>query len=197
MEASWTLPQPPNAGQAYTVDVEWTYTRSTTGGTYHHSVSESQTNTHVAGDVTLTTPSTVGPYEELWIQARIERPDHTLFTGTDLYVLALLRSPGGMYFRIDLTDDGLAFDPAANDGTFAGFLHLEEIYRELRNYGQDAIGRWAIYVFAQDVNQAQPGNEPHVAAQQIGGAFVASAVTLKFDANLPCPLKAQAAVDVA
>ena len=44
--------------------------------------------------------------------------------------------------------------------------------------------------------RTKPGTPPEIAAQHIGGFFVASAITLTFDPNLPCPMKAQANITV-
>ena len=52
------------------------------------------------------------------------------------------------------------------------------------------------YVFAQDVNLTKPGTPPVIAAQHIGGFFIASAIEITFDPTLPCPLKAQATITV-
>lgn len=192
--AKWTLPAAPNAGQAYTADVEWTYTRFTTGQTYTYSVSETQTNIHVLDAVEIETPPTVNAFKPLWVRAKFRRPGNRLFTGSELYAFALFRSPGGLYFVVPLTDDGLNVDPAANDGIYAGALDLERAYRRLLKYQLDVRGLWRVYLFAQDVNQTKPGTPPEIAAQHIGGFFVASAITITFDPNLPCPLEAQSSI---
>ena len=194
--AKWSLPEPPNAGKPYPADVEWTYTRFTTGETYEYSVTETQTNVHVAEGVELETPPTVHPFDPLWVRAKFDRGGGNLFTGTELYAFALFRSPGGLYFVVPLTDDGLGFDPAANDGIYAGSLDLEKAYRLLLKHHLDVYGMWRVYVFAQDVNQTKPGTPPEIAAQHIGGFFIASAIHITFDPSLPCPLTAQAAINV-
>ena len=117
-----------------------------------------------------------------------------LFTGVDLYAFALFRAPQGLYFVVPLGDDGIAFDKKANDGTYSGGLDLERAYRLLIKNNQDVHGVWRVYVFAQDVNQTQPGTPPEIAAQHIGGLFVASAIEITFDPSLPCPLKAQSSI---
>jgi hypothetical protein len=194
VEARWTLPDAPNAGKPYTADVEWTYTRQTTGRNYSHSVSETQANTHLAGDVELETPDEVLALDPLWVRAKFHTDDGGLFTGDALYAFAVFVAPGGAAFVRPLTDDGLNFDPAANDGVFAGALDLERVYGELRKRGQDVHGRWRCYVFAQDVNHAPEGAKPEIAAQSIGGMFVASAIHITFDPSLPCPLRANATI---
>jgi hypothetical protein len=195
--AAWTLPDAPNAGKAYPVDVEWTYTRITTGQSYQYSVKETQTNIHVSDGVDIETPVTVHPFKPLWVRAKFHRAGGALFSGTDLYTFALFRSPGNLFFVVPLTDDGLGFDPAANDGVYAGSLDLERAYRELLKKNLDLYGVWNVYVFAQDVNLTKPGTPPEIAAQHIGGFFVASAIQITFDPSLPCPLEAQSAITVA
>jgi hypothetical protein len=198
VEASWSLPQAPNAGEAYTADVEWTYTRTTDAGTYTHSVSETQTNIHVCDDVTVTTPSVVHLWDPLWANATFTRPDKSQFRGPELYGLCVFRSPGpdGLFFVERLTDDGLGKDPGANDGTYAAMFDLERAAGILAKNKLPVDGRWRVFVYGQDVNLTKPGTPPEVAAQTIGGFMVASALTLTFDPNLPCPLKAQAVIDV-
>jgi hypothetical protein len=195
--AKWALPQPPNAGKPYSCHVEWTYTRFTTGATYEHSVSETVTNVHLSDSVEVTTPATVHPYEPLWVQAKFAQHEGgQLFKGSDLYSFVLFRSPGGVFFVQPLTDDGLGYT-AANDGVYAGSLDLERAARVLWEHGEkDAFGKWRVYVFAQDVNRTQPGTPPEIAAQEVGGFFIASAVSITFDPTLPCPLEAKATIDV-
>jgi hypothetical protein len=196
--AKWSLVEAPNAGRAFPADVEWIYTRFTTGQTYNHPpVSETQVNTHVSDGVEVETPATVHAFADpLWVRAKFHREGGELFKGTELYTFALFRAPLGHYFVVPLTDDGLGFDPAANDGIYAGSLDLERIYRLLLEYKEHVHGLWRVYVFAQDVNLTKPGTPPHIAAQNIGGYFIASAITITFDPSLPCPLKAQGATTV-
>jgi hypothetical protein len=197
VEASWSLPDAPTAGSPYTADVKWTYSRFTTGKTYQYSVSETQTNVHVLNNVEVTTPATIQPFKPLWVHSKFHRTDASLFKGSELYAFALFRSPDGLFFVVPMTDDGLGFDPGANDGVYAGSLDLKLAYRQLQEYGFDVHGIWRVYVFAQDVNLTKPGTPPEVAAQHIGGFFVASAITLTFDPSLPCPLTAQGTITVA
>jgi hypothetical protein len=194
--AKWALPEAPNAGKPYTAEVKWTYTRFTTGRTYEHSVSETQTNIHLSDSVEVETPDIVHPYKPLWVRAKFGRPGAGLFKGTELYAFALFQSPGDLYFVVPLTDDGLGFDPGANDGVYAGSLQLEKAFRMLREYGLGVSGLWRVYVFAQDVNLTKPGTPPEIAAQHIGGVFVASAISIAFDPTLPCPLTAQGTINV-
>ena len=194
--AKWTLPEAPAAGKAYPADVTWDYQRFTTGNTYSHGVTETQTNVHVAGDVTVITPSVVKAFAPLWVKAQFQKVDGSLFKATELYAFALFQAPQGLSFVVDLTDDGLGFDDKPNDGTYAGSLDLERAYRLLLSQHQEPHGVWRVFVFAQDVNLTKPGTPPEIAAQHIGGFFIASAIEITFDPSLPCPLKAQAAITV-
>src|SRR5450830_195150 len=194
--AQWVLPEAPNAGQPYTADIRWQYDRFTTGASYHHTVSETQVNVHVAGPVETDTPDVVQAFEPLWTRASFRRDNGDLFRGNELYAFVLFQAPQGLYFVETLTDDGLAYDPGANDGVYAASLNLKLAYRQLLQYGQDVYGTWRVFVFAQDVNLTKPGTPPEIAAQHIGGMFIASAIEITFDDSLPCPLKAQASIVV-
>ena len=194
--AKWSLPEAPNAGKAYPADVSWTYERFTTGMTYTHSVTETQTNIHVAGDVEIDTPAVVHAFSPLWVRAKFQKEQSGYFKGTDLYAFVLFQAPDGLFFVEPLTDDGLGFDPGANDSTYAGSLNLELARRILLSQKQDVYGIWRVFVFAQDVNLTKPGTPPEIAAQHIGGFFVASAIEITFDPTLPCPLKAPGTITV-
>lgn len=194
--AKWNLPEAPNAGKAYPADVSWTYQRFTTGATYTHSVTETQTNMHVAGDVEIDTPAVVHAFSPLWVRAKFQKKEGGYFKGTDLYAFVLFQAPEGLFFVEPLTDDGLGFDPGANDSIYAGSLNLELARRILLSQKQDVYGIWRVFVFAQDVNLTKPGTPPEIAAQHIGGFFIASAIEITFDPTLPCPLKAQATITV-
>jgi len=187
----------PNAGAPYPVDVKWEYQRITTGNTYAHSVTETQTNIHVNGGVEVEVPSVHHAFAEpLIIKARFKRENGKLFVGEDLYAFSLLRSPDDMYFLVNLTDDGIEHDEQPNDGTYTGSIHLERVYRILLKHKLKLEGLWRVYVFAQDVNNATPDMLPHIAAERIGGFMVASGLQITFDPTLPCPLQAQATVTV-
>jgi hypothetical protein len=192
--ASWLLLEAPNAGRAFSADVKWEYSRFTTGKTYSHSVSETQTNVHLSDGVEVVTPDKVKAFGPLWVNAKFKKAGGALFKGIDLYAFALFRAPQGLYFVIPLGDDGIGYDKAANDGIYSGGLDLERAYRLLLQKNQDVYGVWQVFVFAQEVNQTQPGTPPEIAAQHIGGFFVASAIEITFDPSLPCPLKAQASI---
>jgi hypothetical protein len=194
--AAWSLPEAPNAGKPYPADVKWTYERFTTGNTYTHSVAETQTNVHVAGNVEVDTPNLVHAFNPLWVKAKFNKSDGGLFSGTDLYAFALFQAPQGLFFVVNLADDGLGFDDKANDGVYSGSLDLETARKLLLSEGDDVYGVWRVFVFAQEVNLTKPGTPPQIAAQHIGGFFVASSIEITFDPTLPCPLKAQAAITV-
>ncbi len=196
VDAKWSLPEAPNAGRAYPADVNWTYQRFTSGATYTYSVSETQTNIHVAGDVEVEAPPVIHAFKPLWVRAKFQKKDEGYFKGSDLYAFVLFEAPGGLTFVQPLSDDGLGFDPGANDSVYAGSLDLERARRLLLQQHQDVYGLWRLYLFAQDVNLTKPGTPPEIAAQHIGGFFVASAIEITFDPTLPCPLKAQGSIMV-
>jgi hypothetical protein len=191
--ASWTYLDPPRAGTPYRTDVRWAYERVTTGATYQHSVSETQQHIHVTKSVAVTTPGNADD-GFLRAQAVFTRPDNSVYSGPQLYVFALFQAPQGLTFVVPMSDDGLKFDTVAGNGVYTGGLRLAETYDELAAAGQTAQGRWRVYVFAQDVNRVPPGLAPHVAAQTIGGFFVASAAQVSFDPDAPCPLEVQASM---
>lgn len=188
----------PRAGEPTPVHVNWTYTRSLSDGTsQQHAVDETRTNVHVSGGVEVETPAVHHAFAEpLVIKARFKQEGDALFAGEALYAFSLLRSPDDIYFVVPLIDDGQARDEQANDGTYTGSIHLEELYPILLRRNAKLAGLWHVYVFAQDVNQARPDMLPEIAAKEIGGFMVASGIQITFNPNLPCPLQAQATVNV-
>lgn len=187
----------PNAGVAYPVDVKWTYQRVTNAKTYSYNVDEQQVNIHVSDGVEVIAPETHNAFEKpLVIKAKFQKTGGKYFSGSELYAFALLRSPDGLYFRMDLIDDGIDFDVSPNDGIYTGSIHLESLYKILLRRNFKLEGIWKVYVFAQDVNDATADMLPEVAATHIGGFMIASAVNLTFDPSLPCPLQAQASINV-
>lgn len=199
VDAHWTFVDPPNAGVPYKTKVKWRYERITTGASYSYEVAEEQTNVHVVNNVEVDTPATVSHEQGwLWAHAKFEKPDGTLFLGPELYTFCFFRSPGptGLYFLEPLLDDGRGRDAQAGDGIFTAALNLELAQRYLAKQGAEVEGLWRVYVYAQEVNRTAPGTPPVVAAQTVGGNFVASAVSIKFDPSLPCPFKAQATTEV-
>ncbi len=145
--AKWSLPEAPNAGKAYSADVSWTYERFTTGATYTHAVTETVVNVHVAGEVEIETPAVVHAFDPLWLRTKFQKKEGGYFAGTDLYAFVLFQAPQGLLFVEPLTDDGLGFDPNANDGIYAGSLDLERARRILLSQDQDVFGVWRLYVF--------------------------------------------------
>jgi hypothetical protein len=196
VDARWSFLEPPNAGEAYRTKVKWRYERITNGATYSYEVEEDQTNIHVLDKVELDTPATVPIGKPLWVRAKFQKPDGTLFKGPELYAFVFFRSPGGYYFFALMGDDGQGFDAKADDGIYTAALNYELAYRELLDAKQEMEGVWRVYVYAQDVNRTLPGTLPVIAAQTIGGSFLTSAVSITFDPSLPCPLKSQASITV-
>lgn len=198
VDATLVYLDPPNAGVAYRVHADWRYRRTTTAGVLDHAVDEVRESVHVSDGVEVTAKSPINGFAEpLRVRARFQRPGGGLFRGIELYAFALVISPDAEFAAVvPLTDDGIDPDDKPEDGTYCGQLHLEGVYRYLRKRQAPFEGRWRILVFAQDVNLADPGDPPEVQAQTIGGFAIASALTLKFDPGLPCPITAQATVDV-
>jgi hypothetical protein len=187
----------PNAGVSFPVNVKWHYQRVTDANTYHHQVEEQQVNRHVSDGVEVIAPAVHHAFEApLVIKARFQRTGGKYFSGQDLYAFALLRSPDNLFFKLDLLDDGIDRDEMPNDATYTGAMHLESLYKHLLRNNSRLEGIWKAYVFAQDVNDATQDMLPEVAATHIGGFWVASAITVTFDPSLPCPLEAQASINV-
>ena len=189
---------PPNAGVPYKLNVSWTYQRQTTAGTDAYSVEEVQENIHLADNVSVVVPSPIHAFNEpLSIRASFTRPSGEQFRGPELFAFALVLSPNAEFATVvDLLDDGLLPDAKPNDGTYAGEIHLESVYADLRRRNFRFEGRWRVLVFAQDVNLADENDPPHIQAQTIGGFMIASPISISFDTSLPCPITAQATVDV-
>ena len=203
VEAHWDFLDAPNAGVPYRTHVTWHYQRVTSGQTYTYEVDEEQTNIHVVDNVEIDTPATVvessGDEQTiLWAKAKFTKPDGTLYTGPDLYTFCFFHSPdpNGLFFIVPLLDDGIDFDDQADDGIYIAALRLGFVKRYLARAGAPVDGIWRVFIYAQEVNRTAPGTPPVLAAQTIGGNFVASAVSLTFDPSLPCPLKAQATITV-
>lgn len=187
----------PNAGKPYPVKVKWDYSRITTGKTYNHYVEEKVYNIHLCNGVEIKIPSVHYAFgEPLVIKTRFFKNENDLYKGDDLYAFALLRSPDDYYVFIHLQDDGIKADEIANDATYTGSIHLEEVYKHLLKEGLKLEGMWRVYVFAQDVNKVEPGQIPQISAQTIGGHMVYSSLKITFDSSLPCPMKAEATFNV-
>jgi hypothetical protein len=198
VSAHWRFIEPPNAGKPYKTKVKWTYTRVTTGATYNYDVDEEQTNIHVVKNVKVVTPTTVTEKEPLWAKVQFTKPDGTLYQGPELYTFCFFRSPEphGLFFQAPLLDDGRGMDTAANDGTYTAVLSLADARRYIADAGGAVEGVWQVFIYAQEVNRTLPGTAPVLAAQTVGGNFVASAISITFDPSLPCPLKAEANITV-
>jgi len=196
-----TYSQPPNAGQPYKVQVDWTYTRVTDQNSYPYSVSEEQTNLHTLGKLVVDAPSPIQAFQDPFtFGCQFIREDGTPFMGSQLYAYALVVSPKKVAFRIPLLDDGIDLDRGTNDGIYTAHLDWREAYREHVRYlkegrgEEELLGVWLIYIYAQDINDATPAMKPTEAATHIGGMMIASASALTFDSTLPCPLKANAKI---
>lgn len=198
VDAHWTFVDPPNAGIPYKTKVKWHYERITTGASYEYDVDEEQTNTHIVDNVEVDTPATVSRHDDLWARVKFNKPDGSLYKGADLYTFCFFRSPGskGLYFIAPLLDDGLDLDAVANDGIYTSKLNLEHVQKYIAEAGGEVEGVWQVYIYAQEVNRTAPSTSPIIAAQNIGGSFVASAVSITFDPTLPCPFEAQANITV-
>jgi hypothetical protein len=195
--AEWDFVDESRAGQPYRIHVQWKYDRFTTGAPHHFAMDEQQTNIHTTRNVQITTPEIISSENDLlWVKAEFTRADLSTFTGPDLYAFVVFQAPQGLCFVTPLADDGTGIDDQADDGIYSGALSLQDTFTPLAEAGQRATGTWRVNVFAQDVNRVAPGTPPHIAAQTIGGAFVASALQVTFDPSLPCPLESQATIDV-
>ncbi|MEG8184224.1 choice-of-anchor X domain-containing protein [Nocardia terpenica] len=203
VQARWKFSEAPNAGVPYRTHVTWHYKRVTSGATYTYHVDEEQTNIHVVDRVEIDTPDTVVDETGegsawLWATAKFTKPGGVRYKGPELYTFCFFQSPGpnGLYFLVPLLDDGRGLDEAADDGIYTAGLRLDVAKRALARMGAAVDGVWKVFVYAQEVNRTLPGTAPVLAAQTIGGNFIASAVSLTFDPTLPCPLKAQASITV-
>ena len=132
--------------------------------------------------------------EPLRIRAQFLREGGALYRGIELYAFALVVSPDATFaVVVPLTDDGLSPDSKPEDGTYSGAVHLESAFPILRKRGAPFEGRWRIYVFAQDVNLADPNELPEIRPRP-------SVVRDRepdhhyLRPSLPCPITAQAVV---
>lgn len=196
-----TYYEPPKAGKAYPIEVEWIYTRVTNANTYTHHIRETQINTHVLQNLIVNAPNKIKVFEDPFVfTAQFIRENKKPFVGNELFAYALVVSPTNLAFRVPLLDDGIAFDKNANDGYFTGHLDWRDVQRRLKKEHKteesSLWGYWRIYIYAQDVNDATSSMTPEEAATHIGGMVVASATEITFDSTLPCPLTANAVVEV-
>ena len=190
---------PPNAGVPYRMRTSWIYQRQTTTGIKKYSVKdEVQENIHLVNNIKVVVPSRIQAFsEELSIKASFTRPNGELFSGPELFTFAVVLSPDAKFSTIiNLSDDGILPDENPNDGIYTGEILLESVYSVIRKQKSLFEGRWRVLIFAQDVNLADERDLPHIQAQTIGGFMIANPISISFDTSLPCPITAQATVDV-
>lgn len=185
--------EPPNLGRPFGIAGSWRYDRSTTGNAYAFEASDERQNIHwlLSHEVRVAEKHDLlnGP---LRVEARFQRPDGSYFSGSQLYVSAVLVSTFGVTHRFNLKDDGAGFDKQADDAWYSGAFDLRG---DLRNEKvHDPRGTWYLFVFAQDVNTVLEGTDPFVAAHTIGGFVITPQLVLAF--NAPCQLRHDAVIQV-
>jgi hypothetical protein len=185
---------PPSLGANYPIEGDWKYSRTTTGASYSHGAHDVRDNIHYLATYRVDAPVVHdrrdGP---LRVCASFERPDGSPFTGSDLYVTAVLVSTYGAARRFELRDDGRGPDAVANDGSYCGAYQFRREHDE-RQGEHDRPGDWYLFVFAQDVNTVVEGTDPFTSAHTIGGFVLTSQLELAFDA--PCQLDHDAVIHV-
>lgn len=187
---------PPVAGRPYKIDVDWTYTRSTTKGAITRRIQETVENTHVFDQVMVDAPKQVRlRHDPFRIIARFLNVDNMPYAGAELYALCLVRAPNGQPFVFQLVDDGIPPDEFAGDGLFTGELNLGNAAESVIGHGGNALGKWQVFIVAQDINRAEEGMAPEEAAKIIGGMILASPFKLKFGSGL-CSALPDATVEV-
>jgi hypothetical protein len=187
---SLSYPEPVAPGRPYRVGADWHYTRITTGQTYAVNVREEKRNTHVLSRYEITAPNVVRRYaaESFRVLARFFDEGGQQLRADDLFVQCYLEGPHGQAEKFVLSDDGVLVDTIASDGTYTGELD----FRLLR---EDPAGMWVYYVFAQDVNNADPDLAPEAAAQIIGGMLVTHQITISLQGGT-CPMVPDGHVNV-
>jgi hypothetical protein len=197
LEVSMEYLVPPNPGSVYSIRVDWTYTRVTDRRALTYSVSEINQSEHLLHDLDVKAPAKIINLKpDFLIEARFAKAPGQLYAGPDLYAFAIVTSPQRNGFLVPLHDDGIGPDRQANDGVYTGRLNLAEAIRSLSDIERDPSGPWCVYIFAQDVNDATSDMKPEEAATHIGGMGIAAPIKLNFDTSAPCPLLADAVVDV-
>jgi hypothetical protein len=185
-----SYPEPVALGKPFAVKADWKYRRITTGASYDYSISETNTNIHVASDYKIHAPNVVRLYrrEPFIVAAEFFDKDGKQFRGDDLFVQCILSGPQGQYRNFVLQDDGNYPDQKPTDGTYTGIYQfaLEK---------ENARGLWMYYVIAQDVNHATPDMKPDEAAQYIGGMVLTHQLTISFQGGT-CPLVPDGDVNV-
>lgn len=177
VEVTATYTAPPKLGTPYSANVSWTFTRFTTGNTYQHSIDETVTNVHFSTSRNINTNKllySVG--EDVVVTAQFLNGEGSPFKASDAYVFAGIDTDEDIdpEFTIFLTDDGHGGDSQAGDGVYSGTHSVQPT---------DPEGRWDVFVYAQDVNDAAENADPLVAAQTIGGLVISSP-----DCNSNCPI---------
>ena len=188
-------PEAPNAGKAYPVDVHWTYQRFTTGKTYEYAVGETQTNVHVADDVEVETPHGPRVQSDLG-EIEIQASYKACPLPEPISTRSRCSAPQALTSSCTSPTTVSATITTPTTASTQAALNLESARKLLKAQNDDVHGVWRVLVFAQDVNHTKPGTPPEIAAQQIGGIFVASAIELTFDPSLPCPLKSHGTITV-
>ncbi len=189
--------EPVALGRPYKVHAQWEYTRVTDSGqTYGFAVDEVNENVHVLSRYEVDAPDIVrladshDEKKENWVvEARFFDKDSNLLSGGDLLVQCVLEgtdAQAGRFHKFFLQDDGLDPDRVPADGTYTGSFR----------FSADDIGRWAVYVIAQDVNTADPSLAPEDAAKIIGGQIVTHQLTIDYSGG-SCPLIPDGQVEVA
>ncbi|WP_436927771.1 choice-of-anchor X domain-containing protein [Halosimplex amylolyticum] len=190
LDAEISYGEPIALGRPFAADVKWTYTRQTTGGTYTHSVSETNTNQHVLSRYEIRAPDVVdtGQRDPFVVEAEFFDEDGNQVTGDELFVQCILAGPNGEYERFVLQDDGIDPDQKPDDGVYTGEFDFRR---------KDArLGMWRYYVVAQDVNSADPDMAPEEAAKIIGGMVVTHQLEITFDPTEECEFVSDGHVNV-
>lgn len=182
--------EPVALGRPFAVHTDWTYTRETTGGTYTHSVSETNTNQHTLSRYEIRGQDVVRTYrqDQFVVEAEFFDVDGDQVTGDELFVQCILAGPNGEYERFLLQDDGIDPDEEPNDGVYTGRFDFRR--RDL------PTGVWKYYVIAQDVNDATPDMDPEEMAQIIGGMVLTDQLEITFDPTEECRFVADGHVNV-
>ncbi|HKQ49685.1 MAG TPA: hypothetical protein VJZ71_16550 [Phycisphaerae bacterium] len=189
------LDQPTGAGLGmpssgpYKMGVKWIYRRQTDKKIYTSTlVSEIQQNTDFVHSLNVDTPAEVVlRTDQFYINASLSKSGGALYAGDELYVFALLRSPGvdGDAFLVLLEDNGLGRDPAAGDGIFSGIFDLLRAAGQLSERHKPVFGEWQVFIFAQNINPLRGDSplSPEQAAAYIGGSVVRSPLSRILEAG--------------
>ncbi len=190
LDARLTYVEPVALGRPFKVQADWTYTRTTSGNTYTHSVSETNVNEHVLSHYLIDAPDVVHLFSrDFWVvKAQFFDGDGNIMSGNQLFAQCFLVGPHGEYAQFVLQDDGILPDEKPVDGIYTGLFNFDVFEMQAR-------GLWLYYVIAQDVNSAQPNMTPEEAAQIIGGLVRTHQLTIDFTGGT-CPFVADGHVNV-